>query len=153
MQTTTSLKQDKSNIDPQRMHRQQRFWQIIFPVSIVGVALVAGMVYLLLTAGATSGDVAGLAQTATVILTLPLLLMLLPILMITIALIILLGKLAGWLPKAGVNVFEFSENVRRSVRKSTSAAVTPLFFIQQKNAELQQLIHSIHPKSKGERGL
>ncbi len=101
MQTTTSLKQDKSNIDPQRMHRQQRFWQIIFPVSIVGVALVGGMVYLLLTAGIASEDVAGLAQTATVILTLPLLLMLLPILVITIALIILLGKLAGWLPKAG----------------------------------------------------
>ena len=111
------------------------------------------MVYLLLTAGIASEDVAGLAQTATVILTLPLLLMLLPILMITIALIILLGKLAGWLPKAGVNVFEFSENVRRSVRKSTSAVVTPLFFIQQKNAELQQLVRSIHPKSKGERGL
>ena len=105
MQTTTSLKQDKSNIDPQRMYRQQRFWQIIFPVGIVGVALVGGMVYLLLTAGAAGEDVAGLAQTATVILTLPLLLMLLPILMITIALIILLGKLAGWLPKAGGNVF------------------------------------------------
>jgi len=153
MQTTTSLKQDKSNIDPQRMHRQQRFWQIIFPVSIVGVALVGGMVYLLLTAGAAGEDVAGLAQTATVILTLPLLLMMLPILMITILLIILLGKLAGWLPKAGGIVIEFSENVRRTVRKSTSAVVTPLFFIQQNNAELQQLIRSIHPKSKGERGL
>lgn len=153
MQTTTSFKQDKSNIDPQRMHRQQRFWQIIFPVSIVGVALVAGMVYLLLTVGAAGEDVAGLAQTAMVILTLPLLLMLLPILVITIALIILLGKLAGWLPKAGGIVIEFSENVRRTVRKSTSAVVTPLFFIQQNNAELQQLIRSIHPKSKGERGL
>ena len=153
MQTSRSLEQSKPNIDPQRIHHRQRFWQIIFPVLIVSVALVAGIVYLLLPAGAPAGDVAGLAQTATVILTLPLLLMLLPILMITIALIILLGKLAGWLPKAGVNVFEFSENVRRSVRKSTSAAVTPLFFIQQKNAELQQLVRSIHPKSKGERGL
>jgi len=153
MQTPALFEQAKSNINPQRMHRQQRFWQIIFPVSIVSVALVAGMVYLLLPAGTASGDVAGLAQTATVILTLPLLLMLLPILVITIALIILLGKLAGWLPKAGGDVFEFSENVRRSVRKSTSAAVAPLFFIQQKNAELQQLVRSIHPKSKGERGL
>jgi len=153
MPTTTSLKQDKSNIDPQRMHRQQRFWQIIFPVSIVGVALVGGMVYLLLTAGATSGDVAGIAQTATVLLTLPLLFMLLPLLMITIMLIILLNRLAGWLPKAGGNLFEFSEKLRRAVQRSTSAAVAPLFFIQQKNAELQQLVRSIHPKSKGERGL
>ena len=95
MQTTTSLKQDKPNIDPQRMHRQQRFWQIIFPVSIVGVALVGGMVYLLLTAGTAEEDMTGLAQTTTIILTLPLLLMLLPILMITIALIILLDKLTG----------------------------------------------------------
>jgi len=39
------------------------------------------------------------------------------------------------------------------VQRSTSAAVAPLFFIQQKNAELQQLVRSIHPKSKGERGL
>lgn len=153
MQTSRSLEQSKPNIDPQRIHHRQRFWQIIFPVSIVGVALVAGMVYLLLTVGAAGEDVAGLAQTAMVILTLPLLLMLLPILVITIALIILLGKLAGWLPKAGGHVFEFSENVRRSVQKSTSAAVTPLFFIQQKNTELQQLVRSIHPKSKGERGL
>ena len=153
MKTQPTFNQHQSNTDPQRLYRQPCFWKILFPVGIVGVALVGGMVYLLPTAGAAVEDVAGLAQTATVILTLPLLLMLLPILMITIALIILLGKLAGWLPKAGGNVFEFSENVRRSVRRSTSAAVTPLFFIQQKNAELQQLVRSIHPKSKGERGL
>jgi len=153
MQTSRSLEQSKPNIDPQRIHYRQRFWQIIFPVLIVSVALVAGIVYLLLPAGAPAGDVAGLAQTATVILVLPLLFMLLPLLAITIAVIVLLGRIAGWLPKAGGDVFKFSENVCRSVQKSTSAAVTPLFFIQQKNAELQQLVRSIHPKSKGERGL
>jgi len=78
---------------------------------------------------------------------------LLPLLMISIMLIILLNRLAGWLPKAGGNLFEFSEKLRRAVQRSTSAAVAPLFFIQQKNAELQQLVRSIHPKSKGERGL
>ena len=153
MQTPASFEQAKSNINPQRKHRQQRFWQIIFPVIIVSVALVAGLVYLLLPTGAVGGDVAGLAQTATVLLTLPLLFMLLPLLVITIMLIILLGRLAGWLPKAGGNLFEFSEKLRRAVQRSTSAAVAPLFFIQQKNAELQQLVRSIHPKSKGERGL
>jgi hypothetical protein len=111
------------------------------------------VVYLLLQAGAAGGDVAGLAQTSTVILVLPLLFILLPLLAITIALVILLGRLAGWLPKAGGTLFEFSEKLRRIVQKSTSTAVTPLFFIQQKNAELQQLVRSIHPKSKGEKGL
>ena len=105
MQTPASFEQAKSNINPQGIHRKQRFWQILFPVIIVSVALVAGLVYLLLPTGAVGGDVAGLAQTATVLLTLPLLFMLLPLLVITIMLIILLGRLAGWLPKAGGNLF------------------------------------------------
>jgi len=153
MQTSRSLEQSKPNIDPQRIHHRQRFWQIIFPVLIVSVALVAGIVYLLLPAGAPAGDVAGLAQTATVILVLPLLFMLLPLLAITIAVIVLLGRIAGWLPNVSENVFAFSERMRHAIQKGTSSAVAPLFFIKQRNAELQQLIRSIHPKSKGQGGL
>ena len=115
MQTSRSLEQSKPNIDPQRIHHRQRFWQIIFPVLIVSVALVAGIVYLLLPAGAPAGDVAGLAQTATVILVLPLLFMLLPLLAITIAVIVLLGRIAGWLPNVSENVFAFSERMRHAI--------------------------------------
>jgi len=132
----------------QSHYRQQRFWQIIFPVVLVSVALLAGLVYLLLPGTGISGDVAGLAEVSTVILVLPTLVLLLPMLALMVGLVVLLSKLMGWLPSASGQAFTFMEMVNSTVRKSTSALTAPVLFVRQMQAQIQQLAHSLVPNHK-----
>jgi hypothetical protein len=139
----------KPSSGPELRHRRQRFWQIIFPVIFVSLALTAGLIYVVLPASPTGGNVASLSHTATVLLTLPMLFLLLPMLAILAALIILLVRLAGWVPQAGESAFKYVEKARHIVQKSISKTVAPIFFIKQRRAEIQQLARSLRLQSKG----
>jgi hypothetical protein len=134
--------------DPRMRHRQQRFWQIIFPIILVSLVLLAGLVYLFLPAAGAGGNLGAQAETATVVLVLPLLFFLLPALVLLIVAIVLLGKLAGWLPKASLQAFTFAEKAQNVIRKGSSVAAAPIFFVRQKQAQMQQLARSLSPNKR-----
>lgn len=142
-------KQEKS--EAVLRHRQERFWQIIFPLLIASILIFAAFVYLLASESNSSETIAGLGQTATVLLTLPILLLMLVTLILVIVFIWLISRLMGWIPNVSKSALDFMKNMQTSVTKITTIVVKPILLINQKTAEVQRLVNCLRPKSKAGR--
>jgi hypothetical protein len=115
------------NLKSQRAHRWQTFWQIIFPL-IAGVALAAwGLTALM---GAQAGNVTRMSQIATIVMLVPLVLVGLMLLVVTIALIYLLGRLMNWIPPQTYRVQRGVQAVSSRVVSTTDALLKPFIGVQ-----------------------
>ena len=108
-----------------KAHKQQRFWQVIFPVISFSVLMLAGLVFLIVRNGRFSPGVAEVSGAATVLVVLPVLFIALINLAILIGIIYGLTKLKPVIPRTGLKVLEFMEKARWNIRKELISASNP----------------------------
>lgn len=106
----------KVNLESQRRHRRELWWQILFPL-LLSVALISGGAYLLVSRGGASSEI--LSQIATMVLILPLLVIGLMLLIVLGALIYALALLMNWLPP---NAFWLQGQIQRVSHRAIQAA-------------------------------
>jgi hypothetical protein len=115
------------SLKSQSAHRWQTFWQIIFPL-VAGVGLAAwGLTALM---GAQAGNVTRMSQIATVVMLVPVLLIGVVLLVITIALIYLLGRVMNWIPPQTYRLQRGVQAVSSRVISTTDALMRPVIGLQ-----------------------
>ncbi|MDD2521948.1 MAG: hypothetical protein PHW11_03910 [Anaerolineaceae bacterium] len=129
-----------------KAHKQQRTWQIIFPVVLVSILLLAGLVFLILRNGRFSPGLAEVSGAATVLVILPVLFGSLLFLAILAFIIYGLGKLKAVIPHAGLKVLQFMEKARWKIRKGADISVQPIVSLTQNSAKAKQVIQSLNAR-------
>jgi hypothetical protein len=115
------------NLKSQHAHRWQTFWQIIFPL-VAGVGLAAwGLTALM---GAQAGNVTRMSQIATVVMLVPVLVIGIILLVITIVLIYVLGRLMNWIPPQTYRLQLGVHAVSSRVVSTTDAILKPVIGVQ-----------------------
>lgn len=127
-----------------KAHKQQRFWQVIFPVISISVLMLAGLVFLIVRNGRFSPGVAEVSGAATVLVVLPVLFIALINLAILIAIIYGLTKLKPVIPRVGIKVLEFMEKARWSIRKGADISVQPILGLNQNSEKMKQVVRSLN---------
>ena len=90
-----------------KAHKRNRFWMILFPVILIGLAVVGLIVWLAINGSVGGAGVANLAGVATVLLVLPTFLFGLITLAVLIALTIGVVKLHELIPQAGKAIRDY----------------------------------------------
>lgn len=129
-----------------KAHKQQRTWQIIFPVVLVSILLLAGLVFLILRNGRFSPGLAEVSGAAAVLVILPVLFGSLFFLAILAFIIYGLGKLKAVIPHAGLKVLQFMEKARWKIRKGADISVQPIVSLTQNSAKAKQVIQSLNAR-------
>ncbi len=129
-----------------KAHKQQRFWQIIFPVISFSVLMLAGLVFLIIRNGRFSPGVAEVSGAATVLVILPVLFIALINLVILIAIIYGLTKLKPVIPSVGLKVLQFMETARWNIRKGADISVQPILGLNQNNEKVRQVVRSLNQR-------
>lgn len=127
-----------------KAHKQQRFWQVIFPVISISVLMLAGLIFLIVRNGRFSPGVAEVSGAATVLVVLPVLFIALINLAILIAIIYGLTKLKPVIPRAGIKVLEFMEKARWSIRKGADISIQPILGLNQNSEKMKQVVRSLN---------
>lgn len=125
--------------DIDKAHRRDRFWAILFPVILVGLAAVALIVLLSVNAGSGGSKVAVFAGVAMVMLSLPALLFGLIKLAILIGLNVGVHKLHGLVPRGGEALRGYLKIARSYLRTGGDAAVKPVVALQSLSAKFNQI--------------
>ena len=129
-----------------KTHKQQRFWQIIFPVISFSVLMLAGLVFLIIRNGRFSPGVAEVSGAATVLVILPVLFIALINLVILIAIIYGLTKLKPVIPSVGLKVLQFMETARWNIRKGADISVQPILGLNQNHEKVRQVVRSLNQR-------
>lgn len=115
------------NLNSQRAHRWQTFWQIILPL-IAGVSLAGwGLTALM---GGQASNVTRMSQIATIVMLVPLVLIGIVMLVLTITLIYLLGRLMNWIPPQTFRVQRSVQAVSSRVVSTTDALLKPIIGVK-----------------------
>ncbi|HOT26325.1 MAG: hypothetical protein GX415_06115 [Chloroflexi bacterium] len=128
---------------PEQAHARERFWQILFPMLLVGALLAAGFVLLLLYSGELGTSTEGMAAAALVAMALPLIFVFLVTFILAVALIAAAAKVAAWLPGVGKEALDLFRSIGTAAQNGSCALLAPLMAVAQKLAELQRLISAL----------
>ncbi|HPS32013.1 MAG TPA: hypothetical protein PKW57_00765 [Anaerolineaceae bacterium] len=131
---------------PERIHKKERFWQILFPLFVVCGLLTAGFALLLISAGELGSSTEGMAAAALVAIALPLMLIFLILLLVLAALISGAAKALAKLPEAGGEVLRVFRSINASAQNGSRAVAAPLLSIGQKSAEIHQIIAGVRSR-------
>jgi len=134
-----------------KTHEQERFWQILLPVILFSVLLLAGLVFLIIRNGRFSPGVAEVSGAATVLVILPVLFFALIQLIILIAIIIGLTKLKALIPPAGIKVLQLLEKARWNIRKGADISVQPILSLNQNSEKVKQVARSLNTRLMAKR--
>ena len=129
-----------------KAHKQQRFWQILFPVFLFSALMLAGLVFLVVRNGRFSPGVAEISGAATVLVILPVLFVALIILAILVGIIYGLSRLKMVIPPAGLKVLQFLEKARWGIRKGADISVQPILSLRQNNERIKQVVRSLNAR-------
>ena len=129
-----------------KTHKQQRFWQIIFPGISFSVLMLAGLVFLIIRNGRFSPGVAEVSGAATVLVILPVLFIALINLVILIGIIYGLTKLKPVISSVGLRVLQFMETARWNIRKGADISVQPILGLNQNNEKVRQVVRSLNQR-------
>ncbi len=128
-----------------RRHRSQVAWQILLPVILGGVLLVAAAVLVWLRTFKGNGDVGRWAAISTIWLTLPVMLGGLVILVVLVALAWLLGRAAGLIPPYSLQAQLFTSKMAAAARRVDQYGHRPTLIIP----EIGKLIKNVFRKIRG----
>ncbi len=98
-------------------HRRQVAWQVIVPVVLAFLLLIAAAVLVSLATFRGGGDSARWAEISTMWLTIPVMIAALVMLAVTIAVAYLLGRLAGLIPRYTYPVQKFAGEMQAGAKK------------------------------------
>jgi hypothetical protein len=129
-----------------KAHKQQRFWQIIFPVVLFSALMLAGLVFLVIRNRRFSQGITEISGAAVVLVILPILLIALINLAILIGIIYGLSKLKPVIPPAGLKVLQFLEKARWHIRKGADISVQPILSLNQNSEKIKQAVRSLNTR-------
>ena len=122
-----------------KAHKRNRFWMILFPIILVGLAVVGLTVWLVIKGSVGGADVANLAGVATVLLVLPTLLFGLITLAVLIGLSIGVIKLHDLIPQGGKAIRDYLSLGQHYLRVAEDASAEPILALRGLNAKIQQI--------------
>ncbi len=108
-----------------RLHRRQTAWQIIVPVILAAVVIIAATVLISLATFRDNGDVERWAAISTMWLTIPVMVGGLVVLAVTIGLAWAIGKAAAFIPPYTYKAQEFVSQVEARVQQGVEYAYRP----------------------------
>lgn len=122
-----------------KAHKRNRFWMILFPVILIGLAVVGVIVWLAINGSVGGAGVANLAGVATVLLVLPTFLFGLITLAVLIALTIGVVKLHELIPQAGKAIRDYLSLGRHYLRVAGDASAEPILALRGLNAKIKRI--------------
>ena len=135
MRSTRFKGLDKLTSPPQHTsyltHRRQVLWQVILPVVLGALLLVAVIVLLSMAAVGGTGDLSRWAAISTMWLVIPVTLAGLLVLVVLIALNYLTARILHVIPTYTGIVQDYAYRLAGVVRRFTKAAVRPIFFLDE----------------------
>jgi len=129
-----------------KAHKQQRTWQILFPVIFAGLIVLLIMVWLIAFDGRIHPDINNLAGVSVVLLSLPFFLFALVKLVLLVGMIYGLAKLKPLIPKAGTKILQAFETARWHIRKGADISVQPVLSLNQTSEKAKQVVRSFNNK-------
>lgn len=124
------------NEKTQRAHRREMFWQVWLPL-LAGVAVCGVLLYLLLAAGSASVERG--AQTAVILLAVPVIFLGIGLLVALLVLNSSIGKLARWLPMQTYRVQRAAESVNSGAQQTANALAAPFVALEAWGDALRRL--------------
>lgn len=126
----------------QQKHKQQKFWQILFPIILATLLVVTAMVWVILGSTQNAAGTAALSQAATVVVVLPWFLIFLVGLVLIVGLIYGLGKLHGVIPGATQVVMSYLLKAKDYMTIGADATTKPIMTLQKLSAQAEQAVTS-----------
>ncbi len=114
-----------------RLHRRQVAWQIILPVVLAGLCLIAVAVLLSMAVAGGNAQVARWADVSTMWLSLPVMVGALVMLAILIGLAWAIGKGAAFIPPYSYKAQVFVSEVEKRVKQGAAYAYRPAGLVSQ----------------------
>ncbi len=115
------------NEETRRAHRRQTFWQIFLPVTL-GVLLVITLFILVVRGG--EGGIERSAQTATILLAIPVMLSGLFFLVLMMLFSLMLGRLMKWLPPKSYQAQKIAKRISSGVEQVSHASQQPFLLLE-----------------------
>jgi hypothetical protein len=124
---TSDIVQFQSNPRSRRAHRREVWWQIVMPL-LIGVLLGAAAIFGLVTGRV--GNVQNAAQLATILLTIPLMVIGMLFFVLGVFLIFALGRVMHWIPAQTFKVQQLADKASQHTIRSANLLAGPLLFVE-----------------------
>lgn len=132
-------------------HKKERFWQIIFPIAVICVVVLAVLIFLISRDGKFYPGISELGASAAILVILPILPILLVNLAIICALIYGMVKLRGVVRPLGSRVLKTLESARWKISNISDASIQPLLAINENGEKAKQAFRSLNKRLKDKR--
>lgn len=132
-------------------HKKERFWQIIFPIAVVGAVVLSALIFLISRNGKFYPGLSEFSASATILLILPVLLILLVNLAIIIGLIYGMVKLRGFVRPLGSRLLKTLENARWKINNFSDTGARVLMTINEKTEMANQAFRSLNKRLNDKR--
>lgn len=126
------------------LHQKQTFWQIIFPMILFSLVILAVCVLLIINSGTNPVQNQHFANIATMYLFIPPLLISLPIIAILVAIIVLLSKVFPYISTYSALIQEKLALVRDMIRKGMDAVSQPFIQLPSYTSSAKTLINEFY---------
>ena len=136
----SSIYSSRVNEETRRAHGRQSFWQIFLPL-ILGI-LTAIMVIVLVVRGG-AGSIERNAQTATILLAIPVMVSGLVFLFLMILLSLMLGRLMKWLPPRSYQAQKIARRINSRISQVSQVSRQPFLLFESWAEGLNRVLHRI----------
>jgi hypothetical protein len=126
-------------------HRKQLTWQIVLPVVLMSVLLIALIVIINIATFRDNGDVARWAAISTIWIVVPIMIGMLIFLILLIGLIYLLSKLLGITPRYTGLAQEYVYKTSAAIKRGLDALVKRFINLQGVLASIREFFEKITP--------
>lgn len=121
-------------------HRRQNLTQVLLPVILAAVLILAGALWLAFAAFKGGGDVTRWGEISAIWILLPLMFAALVFTALLAGLVYLMGRLLKILPGYTGQVHDIAFRVEGAIRRALDAGVKPVFALDEIGATLKALI-------------
>jgi predicted PurR-regulated permease PerM len=128
------------NEKTRRAHQRQTFWQILLPV-FLGILFAVTLIVLVIRGG--EGSIERSAQTATIMLSIPLMVIGLVFLSLMILFSLMLGRLIKWLPPKSFQVQKMAKRISAGVEQVSHASEQPFLLFESWGEALSRVFQRI----------
>lgn len=122
-----------------RRHRRQLGWQIILPVVLAALFIVALIVLVNVATFRDGGDVARWAAISTIWIVVPIMIGLVIVLALLVGLVYLMARLLNIAPNYTALAQDYVHKAAGYVKRGADAAVKPVFFVDGLGASIKAI--------------
>jgi len=113
-----------------KKHKRQAFWQILFPLILLGGGIVAGAVLIAISSSNGNGAVSQWAHVSTIFLVMPVMAIAIVLLLVFSGLFYLLIVIAKKTPAYSIKVQNIFSQVKSVSNQVLNGSVKPVFWIK-----------------------